>query len=204
MAPAPWRFDGGPATAPAADSFKLLQLELTQKELIQVQSDLRKTKAELQFWKGREHIFAKLPIPKSALEERIAQDPAVPKLGAKIAEYRDSLAQAENVAKNPAVVAKFRAELSRMEQELDNHKESLRQQITSQLQEKAHDEYRGKLVQLQEQIDLQKELEKVLNTEVLRLVEETRHIRPIEDRLSAIERELRELRAAIGELMKKN
>jgi hypothetical protein len=194
------------ASDAAADSFKRLQLEMTQKELIQVQADLRRTQLERDFWKAREETFATLPIPNSVLEERLSQDPAIAKGQRRVTELKEEVAGLEGrlePGKAATVVKNARTQLATAERSMETLKQALRQQASEQLRAKALDEYKGKLTQFQEQIDFLSELEKALKTEVQRLTEETRQLKPAdEQRLSILEKELRELKTAVAELKK--
>jgi hypothetical protein len=188
----------------AAESFQVLQLEATQRELIQVQADLRKTRLERDFWHARDEAFRTLPIPKSALDERLSQDPAVARQMVRLAELRDQIAGVEGTVqpgKAPTVLKDFRAQLAAAEKNLEALKQAVRPQIVEQLREKAYDEYKGKLVQFQEQVEWLKEWEKALQGEVERLSRQTRELKASRDqRLDQVEKELRELRASVAEL----
>jgi hypothetical protein len=176
---------------------------MTQKELIQVQADLRKLQVERDFWKARADTFAKLTIPKSAVEERISQDSLIAKRQSDLARLREDLVLAKNkiTAKNSTVIDRVQTEIAVVERDIESLKQSLRLQLTELMRERAQDEFNGKMTQFQEQIDLIKEMEKTLEAEVKKLSEETRAIRPSHDqRLTQIEAELRELRATVAEL----
>jgi hypothetical protein len=168
--------EGGKA-APVAnsDAFTRLQLEMTQRELIQVQSDLRKTRLDVKFWTPREAIIAKMHIPNSAVEERVSQDPAVNRYLTRLAELRDQLAQAIAVAKDPKdspEVKDFQTQIAATEKTIEGLRKALEPQIVARAREKAIDEFKGRLVQLGEQIEFSQELEKVLRAEVQRLTDE--------------------------------
>jgi hypothetical protein len=158
--------------APNREAFTRLQLEMTQKELIQLQADLRKTKLELKFWTLREETIAKLPVPNSEIEAFCNQDPVVGKYLLKISDLRDQIAQAERVVKDPKdspEIKNFLNEMAVNEKIIEGLRKMLQPHILAQLREKAMDQYRGKLIQLKEQIEFNEELEKTLKAEVERL-----------------------------------
>jgi hypothetical protein len=195
------------AAAANAEAFARLQLEMTQRELIQVQADLRKNRLDLKFWSAREETFTKLPIPNSAVEERLNQDPMVGKYLLRLSELRDQIVQAERVAKdgkNSPEVKDYQNQIMATEKTLETLRKTLQPQIVAQLREKVIDEYKGKLIQLKEQIDFNEELEKTLKAEVQRFSEGVRAA-PLggDQRLSLLEKEVRELKAAVEELKKK-
>jgi hypothetical protein len=155
-----------------SDAFNRLKLEMTQKELIQVQADLRKTRLELKFWSSREETFAKLQIPRSIVDERVNQDPGVGKYLLRISELRDQVAQAERVANDPKTspeIKNLRNEIMVTEKTIESLRTMLQPQIVAQLRDKAVEEYKGRLVQFKEQIEFAEEFEKTLMSEVERL-----------------------------------
>ncbi len=199
--------DGGQdeprAADTAADQLKLLKLEMTQKELVQVQADIRKLQVERDFWKVRGDAFSKISIPKSALDERVGQDSLITKRQSDVARLREELAVVRNKSKNTAIVERLQAEVATAERDVETLKQSLRIQVAEHLRERAQDEYNGKMTQYQEQIELLKELEKTLQTELQKLGEETRNVRATSvQRLTQVENDLRELRAQLMELKK--
>jgi SMC interacting uncharacterized protein involved in chromosome segregation len=106
-------------------------------------------------------------------------------------------------AKNSAVIDRLQTEIATAERDIDALKQSLRAQITELMRDRAQDEYTGKMLQFQEQIDLMKELEKTLQAELAKLVDETRGLKTARDqRLSQLENEMRELKAVVADMRK--
>ena len=196
--------DPKPADA-ADDQLKLIKLDMTQRELVQVEADIRKLTVELNFWNARADKIAKIPIPNSAIEERIGQDSMVTRRLADIARLREELVLARNKisAKNSTVLERLLTEIGAAEKDVDSLKQALRTQVTEQLRERAEDEFKGKLTQYQEQINLLTDLQNVLRKDIQTLTNETRKLRPAnEQRLTQIENELRELKSVVAELRK--
>jgi hypothetical protein len=187
-----------------------LQLEQTQRELAQMYSDLRKTRAELAFWEAREDKMVKMTIPDSAIEERMNLDPAVAKLLNRINELRHSIAEVESVTapgKSDAIVKDIRDQITTTEKILGTLRPMLRAQITQQLREKAYDEFKGRIVQFKEQIEFWEGFEKNLKADVQRLSAQVKGGTSggsADARLTALEKEVRELKDALAELKKKN
>jgi hypothetical protein len=162
------------AKKPAANSeaFNRLKLEMTQKELIQVQADLRKTRLELKFWSTREETFAKLHIPNSEIEAFSNQDPVIAKYLLKISELRDQLAQTVLVAKDPKTspeVKNLQNDIMANEKIIEGLRKILHPHIVAQLREKAVDQFKGRLIQFKEQIEFNEQLAQALEAEIERL-----------------------------------
>jgi hypothetical protein len=196
-------------TDPFKGQLSWLQFEQTQRELAQMQADLRKTRAELAFWEARDERIAKLTIPDSAIEERMNLDPTVVKHLNRIAELKNLIAEAEGVAvagKSSEVVKEYRDQIAATEKILGSLRPMLRAQITKQLREKAYDEFKGRIVQFKEQIEFWEGFEKVLKTDLKRLAEESKgasNTGPTDARVGALEKEVRDLKEAVAELKKK-
>jgi hypothetical protein len=206
----PWNANA-PAVVPhsyddAAAELAHLQLEATHRELVQVESDLRKVRVEMSFWKAREQAFAQMEIPHSAVEDRLSQDPAIAKNLLRVASAREELAILEKVSKSGKLspgMERLRTELASAEQGAETAKNAFRRHVIDQLRAKALDEYKGKLTQYQEQIDLLTEMRNVLQADAAQLREKTKGLRsPIEVRLMRMEQDIADLKASILELKK--
>ena len=185
-----------------------LQLEMTQREWLQVQSDLRKTRLELSFWEKRDKVFANLPIPDSAVDERVNLDPLVTRHLTRLSELRDQIASVERVSapgKAEASLQDLRRQVADTEKTVELLRKQLRPEITKQLREKAYDEYKGKLTQYREQIELEVEMAKVLKADIDRLSQAVPggSAGSTDQRLSNLERDVREIKEAIEELKKR-
>jgi hypothetical protein len=190
------------------EQFKRLKLDLTQRELIQLQAELRKTQLELKFWEEREKTFAAgIPIPASAVEERLNQEPDIATQLARIQQLKDQIAEVSKIStpgKVNEVITGFQNQINGLEKSVKDLRDRHREDIRKQLREKAYDEFKGKLVQIREQIDLGKKHEEAAQAELVRLSKEVPAPTSAGDpRVSQLEQEVRQLKETVAELKKR-
>jgi hypothetical protein len=149
-----------------------MKLELAQKELVQVQSDIRKENVELAHLRGREKSIDSVPVPESTIEELINRDPIIDQRLQREVELRQSIAEIENVSaeggRAPGV-RDLQTKLAATEKILATRRAKLRTQIIEQLRLKARDEFKAKVAQHEDTISFLTELEQALKTDIQRL-----------------------------------
>jgi len=182
---------------PAADPVRMqltrMQLEAAQKELVQVQSDLRKAQVELTLARSKEK--EQLAEALSAVEQNLTTQALQQNVKRLEKQIERATAAYIKGPDEPAVLS-LRGSLAVARQELEErikvHREGARKAVKRQSEKHV------------ERVEYLKELEKVLVAAVIRLGEEAgSQAQPVEQRLGALEREVRQLRRTIDGLKDK-
>jgi hypothetical protein len=197
-----------PAAPWETEQFKRLKLEMTQRELIQLQADLRKIQLELKYWEEREPTFkTSLPIPASAIEERLNQDPMIAGYLSRIRQLDDQIVENQKVlvpAKAAEAAKALEVQKAALAKSVEEEKLRARKEVEKQLREKALDEFHGKLIEYREQVEIGKKREEGLKAELVQLSKEVSTPSAASDpRVAALEQEVRQLKEAVEELKKK-
>ena len=199
-----------------------LQLEAAIKDLIQVQADIRKVRAELTLAQAQEkktEVPPRFPaIADKELEQQIEQDREVQQLRAQIAEQQKALHDLELVVargKDNLLFQRETAVLEDLKKRLACRRRALRPLIEDEIraqQKKVDDarradlqkQHQHKINALQDRLTYLQELEKILDADVQRLALKTRAQEPpTEKRLRGLEKEIQEMKAALEGLRKK-
>jgi RNA polymerase sigma factor (sigma-70 family) len=199
-----------------------LQLEAAIKDLIQVQADTRKVRAEITLAQAQEKKAAappKLPaIPDKGIEERIEQDPEVQQVRAQIAEQQKALHDLELVVargKDNPLFQRETAALDELKKRLARRRQLLRPLLDDEIRaerKKVDDaqradlqkQFQDKVNALQDRLTYLQELEKILDVDVRRLFLKARAQEPAtEKRLRSMENEIQEMKASLEALRKK-
>jgi capsular exopolysaccharide synthesis family protein len=147
--------------------FALERLALAQKELLQLQSDLRKARVEAASQEAREKL--KIRVPESVIDQRIRQDTVVEQHTQEVAKLEQTVEQLKKTfvlgEKAPIVVSQ-QSKLDAARKALEKRKEYLRPILLKELQEKAKDEFETSTAQAQSRIDILTELEKSVARDV--------------------------------------
>jgi capsular exopolysaccharide synthesis family protein len=168
------------------------RLAASRKELLQLQSDMRKAMVEAAALPQAD----KLPdviMSESALEERYRHDPVIVQTLGEIAKTEHLINETKQLSARgdaePSLVG-YRARLESAQKALTARKDLLRPQIVKELREKARDELLANAGRAQGRVRILTELEKALKKEVDDMVKETRVINSGALDMAAIQDEL--------------
>lgn len=151
--------------------FLYAHLESLQKELVQLQSQARKLRIELQSLESRNTSLRNKVLPPDAIEERLKKVPEVAKLQASIDERESrifSLRQRLKSEKDPIFVQETEA-LVASQKDLEELRASLRPKIIIQMREELVADSSAAILSHKEQLaqiqDLEKSLEEHVNNQ---------------------------------------
>jgi capsular exopolysaccharide synthesis family protein len=156
--------------------FAIEQLAMAEKELMELQSQLRKLQVEATDQQGKEKTVGDLTVPEAIIAEHINADPVIRQHLDQMAGLDLKLDQFKQRALEPNKEPAYRktlAELEATRTALAARRKEIRPRIIQELREKIHDDLRTGVVQLRARGGLLKEHEKVLNDLVDRLRKET-------------------------------
>ncbi len=146
-------------------------LGMAEKELIQIQSDLRKLKLELKSKESRAK-GSPLDVPEAQVEGYINREPAVAQLLAKKEHLKAKLekdAQSMVQGKDSPVLQPIIGQLKEIETELKAARARLRSEVEERLRQNASSNLKGSVADLQDRLAFSLELEKSLTDSVERL-----------------------------------
>jgi hypothetical protein len=148
----------------------LQHIQALQQELLQVQSDVRKTKLEVE-WMGEAagKQGKDVPVNPRDLEEAVNRDPAVARLVREIGELEVTLATIKRVVSIPEqekVSREPEMRLAAAKKELTTLRDGLRVAVTKQLREHQRAEMEAKLQDVKGRATRLRRLEEVLTAEL--------------------------------------
>jgi capsular exopolysaccharide synthesis family protein len=154
------------------------RLAMTQKELIQVESELRKARVESGSLPAREKALDEVEIPVTAVEELLTRDTTLQAQTAELVQLERKLAEARRLVSHdddPAL-AKYRTPVEAARRAIAERKETVRAQAMEQLRQKARGEFKAQAAQLRTRIGLLEEQKNQLAEAVKDVDVETRTI----------------------------
>jgi capsular exopolysaccharide synthesis family protein len=156
--------------------FALERLAATQKDLLQLQSDLRKAVLEAAGQHTREKYLDKISIPEAIVQERFKYDKGIQRHLDEIAKAEELIEETRRVSargdKEPALEG-FRARLEAAQKALAQRQDELRPRVLRDLREKAQSDVQISAAQNDGRVALLKELEASVAKEVERMMEDT-------------------------------
>jgi capsular exopolysaccharide synthesis family protein len=156
--------------------FAIEQLALAEKELMDVQSHLRKVRVEVADLLAKRNGPDDLSVPESAVEEQVKRDPLVQqyvKQAADLEEFVDGLKRVTARGDGEPALRKAHKDLEAARAALTARRAEARPQVVAELRQRARDDAGAMLIQLQGRTTLLVEHEKVLGEVVDRLRKET-------------------------------
>jgi capsular exopolysaccharide synthesis family protein len=170
---------GDAQTAVLKQRFAQEQLAVAEKELLQLQSDVRKWEIELGVLRAREKAAGRLGVRDADVEEFARGDRVVAKLAAQKdrleALIHETLPVVGQGEQDPAI-RKYRADLEEVERQLVARRQEIRPQLEEQLRARAVETSADARAQLEERIALSKKLEESLESDVKRLRADARSL----------------------------
>jgi capsular exopolysaccharide synthesis family protein len=170
---------GDPHTLALKQRFAQEQLAATEKELLQLESELRKLKIDLAARAAREKTVEGAIVPQTVIDDLLQQDESVRKYQARKSQLQQQLDETLRVVvrgEADPTVQRYRAELAANESQLNARIKQLQPLLKEQLRERAQKELQAEVANTRERIALLEELKKTLSRDVSRLVEETRSL----------------------------
>src|SRR5208283_2691892 len=147
------------------------RLGLAQKELRQMQAEIRTLQIVMQDQQGKEKSGEELEVPEGLLEQRLTQDPVIEPFRKEVARRQLELEEAKKVAQG-ALLASYRNRLEAAETKLNAMRDELRPKLIKQLREEVQRRLKDNVLGCQEQLALKKKLEESLQGEVKQLEEQ--------------------------------
>jgi capsular exopolysaccharide synthesis family protein len=159
----------------------LEQLALVQKEMIQVQSGLRKMSAESAVQESKEKAWPSLTVPEAAIDQLMNQDETARRLVDQIAKLEDYSSRIKKVSSPEAADAILKrngtlADIQANQEALAARKKEIRPLVIKRLRETALKELHARIDELKEQKTQSEKLQELLQDEAKRLDKETRNI----------------------------
>jgi RNA polymerase sigma factor (sigma-70 family) len=185
------------------DGFVNLQLEMAQKEFLQIISDLRKAKVELALAESRS---LKAPsVSETALEEAIAKDPVVMAKRQLVQQREDALSEYKRANQPKEFEHIPTKKLDEAKKDLLERMERISDLVRRQMLANAQEEHSSKIALLAEKVEFLEALKKVLKADIDRLTVEakTQGDNDEQPRIKQLEKEVRELKALVEELKKR-
>jgi capsular exopolysaccharide synthesis family protein len=168
---------GDPATIALKQRFSQEQLALTEKELLQLDSELRKLHTELALAKTKETSGADWKVPDADLDDLVQKDLGMQKLVARKAKTEQDISEALHVAvrgENEPRVQSLRKELTSLETTIKERRAELRPKLTEQALSRVRDQMHNNRTAMAERAQSLAELRKVLVKDIDRLAGESR------------------------------
>jgi capsular exopolysaccharide synthesis family protein len=168
---------GDPATIALKQRFSQEQLALTEKELLQLDSELRKLQSELSLAKTKENNRADWKVPDADLDDLVQKDLGMQKLNARRIKLEQDISDALRVAvrgENEPRVQSLRKELAALEVTIKERRAELRPKLTEQALSRVHDQMHNNRTAMAERAQSLAELRKVLVKDIDRLASESR------------------------------
>jgi RNA polymerase sigma factor (sigma-70 family) len=196
--------DKAPKKVSFTERLTRLQLDGAEKELIQVQSDLRKARVELALLKARKG-GGRPSIAKAAQHELMEKDPDVKKLRERAAAIEDEMRRVRRVVakaeQRDAALKPLAKERDEVAVALQVRRKEVLVLMEDQLRDKAQVEWQDRLERQEDRVAFLTELEKVLLVEIDRLYKKAalRRLSP-QKRLELLEKEVRELKASLRKM----
>ncbi|MFL5245428.1 MAG: sigma-70 family RNA polymerase sigma factor [Gemmataceae bacterium] len=187
------------------DTFGYLQLEMAQKEYLQVVSDLRRAGVELALAKSRP--MKRPMISQTEIEDAVAKDPEIAALRQSVRKFEDSVEQIKRSAKNtiaPAELERHTEALEKSKRLLLVKHDKLTEELGKRAVIKVQEEYENTIAQLSEKIEFLERLKQALKADMDQLIDQAKAAGDSEgDRIKQLEKEVRDLKALVQELKKR-
>jgi hypothetical protein len=189
------------------DPLVRLQLDSTQKEYLQVISDLRKAEVELKLMQSRLNRKVEA-IPEADVLEIVANYPDVQskrRIVESLEEYLSKIEAVRGDSEKPdtAVWKKLQEETNRARAELEHRSSIARKFAEDKVRKNITNELHVRIAQQSERVEFLQALKDVLKAEIDRLTDESKQDDSEDSRINRLEKEFRELRATIDELKKR-
>ncbi len=204
--PAPAPGKNPPLPGALRGQFARLQLEMDLKELVQVRSDLRRAAIELDVLQAEMKPQTDA-VSDEAIDLAVDQDLAIKDSLVTVKKRREDLAELEKTiagGRNNPIYKDEQTKLQALERDLAARRRRLRPAVENELRQKALVEVATRIKSCQQRITIGKELEKKLVTDIQQLGKDTAAPLPAnEDRLRALEKEVKDLKEALEGLKKR-
>jgi capsular exopolysaccharide synthesis family protein len=154
--------------------FSVEQYHLTQKELLQVRSELRKLQTEAA---GQGADGFNVEVGQEAIGSLLEKDPVMVRYQTAKVQLEEEMDEAKrNLVKgeNHPAVKRFVQEIANTNRLMDKRREELRPRMEAQIRERARLDYTSQTNQVQKRIEYCQRLEKQLSDDVKRLEDEAK------------------------------
>lgn len=154
--------------------FNVEQYHLTQKELLQVRSELRRLQTEAA---GRDGEAPVVDLPMEAINEAMQKDPVLARHQAVKQQLEEELSEARRTLVRPdthPAIKRYLDDIVVTQKFIDKRREEMRPQVEARVRERLRLDYASTSAQVEKRIDYCKRLEKQLAEDMKRLEDETR------------------------------
>jgi hypothetical protein len=213
VVPGAGRPEDKPAAAPTVPTAEQLlaleQLVQLRRDLVQVQSDLRRARIELTALMAKSGKLADMEVSDAALEEALKKDSAATKIHDRMTMLeaeRERVRVAVKRGEDDPAVRRMGTQIQAEREALSARREKIRPTLRQEVRARAQADLQMRIEPLQDRIDQQKQLESLLEKDIKRLSEQTRNVAGTtlssadSQRLARVEDEVRQLRIAVEEL----
>jgi capsular exopolysaccharide synthesis family protein len=170
---------GDPATLALKQRFAQEQLAMTEKELLQVDSERRKLQTDLAVQQDRQPAIDELKLSDGELDELARRDPGIAKLNTRKAELEQEINEAVRVAARGEAEPKvqgLRRELAELESAIQERRRQIRPMLLAQLEARMQQQHRLAVLAARDRLKLLDELRGTLAKDVDRLRLEARSL----------------------------
>jgi capsular exopolysaccharide synthesis family protein len=152
------------------------RLALSQKELLQLQSDIRKGRVEAASFPARQAAVGQVEVPEALIEEQLQKDPVVTQQMAEIARLEAAYENAKQsfvAGENEPLLRRYRTPIEAARKAIAARTSQVRPALVAQLREKARHDLAVAGAQLKSKLAHLLELEKELAADLKRMESET-------------------------------
>jgi capsular exopolysaccharide synthesis family protein len=181
---------GDAKTLALKHQFAIEQLHMAEKELMDIQSQLRKLQVEAADQQAQEKGSAELPVPDSAVEEQIEKDRIVQQYLKQVADLENRIKDLRVVSVrggNEPIFRRYRADIESAKAAVAARRKEIRPQITEELRNKSRTELTANVAFLKSRGTLLYKHEKVLIDLIDRLRTETNSMNQSELNLGTLQ-----------------
>jgi hypothetical protein len=157
-----------PANISLMQRLALAQAALIQKELLEVQSEVRRLKVQEGFGEDKAKEADKIQVPESLVEEQIEKDPLVQKKVALEAELEGRLDELAHTkpSDGQGLTQKAQAELDAVRKALEERRRRVREKVEPRLRQRLIADIKDRVVQNEDRLTFLKKLEDRLTTDL--------------------------------------
>jgi hypothetical protein len=172
------------------------QLDAVRKELLQVNSELRKTKSEIAAEEAKQKNAAERAIPEQVMGEMLASDLSVKKMEAILADREMKLASSmKTFGPNDVTTKAAEKEFAKQQQELADLRNRLRTRFAAAIREKLKAEAQARQLAAEERLAVVEGMQKLLREEARSLSDEIKQVTVTQVDLESFKEEIAQAEA---------
>jgi capsular exopolysaccharide synthesis family protein len=160
---------GEPIALAAKEKFLHEQIGTAQKDLLQVQSDMRRIQIETKNAEAKLEATDPAAVPDQVVNVAVRNDPGYQKLVAKRQGVQEAIKQMQGSmapGARPALLVQYEADLAAIDKEMETYAGKIRPEVSKELVDSSAEQARRSLTNLHDRLTTMKELEKVILKEI--------------------------------------